>query len=252
MDTKSALHNFCLRLADNNLILAQRLAEWCSRGPILEEDLALSNIALDLFGQAESLYEYAASINEFEKSADDLAFRRSEREYFNNILVEQPNGDFAFTMMKQFLFSTFTKILYESLQASNDEQLQALSAKAIKEINYHLRHSSEWIICFGNGTDESHRRTQFAINELWRYTDDMFFMNEIDEELISLGISFNLSELYGKWKFKVTELLHEANLLLPDSTNIIVGGCNGIHSEHLGKLLCEMQYLQHAHPQATW
>ncbi len=252
MNTKEALYNFCLRLADNNIVLGQRLAEWCSRGPILEEDLAMTNISLDLFGEAESMYEYATTLVNNNSTADHLAFLRSEREYFNNLLVEQPNGDFAQTMMKQVLFSAFAKHLYEALCNSNDETLKGLAAKALKETKYHLRHSSEWIIRFGNGTEESMRRTQFALNELWRFTDDMFVMNEVDEELISMGISFNLNDIQAKWKFTISEIFAEANLQMPEATNIIKGGSKGIHTEHLGHLLCEMQYLQRAHPGATW
>ena len=252
MNTKEALYNFCLRLADNNIVLGQRLAEWCSRGPILEEDLAMTNISLDLFGEAESMYEYATTLVNNNSTADHLAFLRSEREYFNNLLVEQPNGDFAQTMMKQILFSAFAKHLYEALCNSNDETLKGLAAKALKETKYHLRHSSEWIIRFGNGTEESMRRTQFALNELWRFTDDMFVMNEVDEELISMGISFNLNDIQAKWKFTISEIFAEANLQMPEATNIIKGGSKGVHTEHLGHLLCEMQYLQRAHPGATW
>ena len=234
MNTKEALYNFCLRLADNNIVLGQRLAEWCSRGPILEEDLAMTNISLDLFGEAESMYEYATTLVNNNSTADHLAFLRSEREYFNNLLVEQPNGDFAQTMMKQVLFSAFAKHLYEALCNSNDETLKGLAAKALKETKYHLRHSSEWIIRFGNGTEESMRRTQFALNELWRFTDDMFVMNEVDEELISMGISFNLNDIQAKWKFTISEIFAEANLQMPEATNIIKGGSKGIHTEHLG------------------
>lgn len=252
MTTKEALINFCLRLADNNMILAQRLAEWSSRGPILEEDLALSNMALDLFGQAESMYEYASSLTDHTRSADDLAFLRSEREYYNNLLVEQPNGDFAFTMMKQFLFSSFAKHLYDALSNSNDTTLQGLTAKALKEMKYHIRHSSEWLIRLGNGTEESKRRSQFALNELWRFKDDMFEMNQTDEELIITGISVNLKDIADKWNFTITEILNDANLEIPETTQVVKGGCNGLHTEHLGHLLCEMQYLQRVHPGASW
>ena len=252
MNTKEALYNFCLRLADNNIVLGQRLAEWCSRGPILEEDLAMTNISLDLFGEAESMYEYATTLVNNNSTADHLAFLRSEREYFNNLLVEQPNGDFAQTMMKQLLFSAFAKHLYEALCNSNDETLKGLAAKALKETKYHLRHSSEWIIRFGNGTEESMRRTQFALNELWRFTDDMFVMNEVDEELISMGIGVDLNDVKCKWNLTINEIFAACNLQIPDYNNKIIGGCNTIHTEHLGHLLCEMQYLQRAHPGANW
>ncbi len=252
MNTKDAVYNFCLRMADNNLISGQRLTEWCSRGPILEEDLAMTNLALDLFGQAESFFDYAASLNGNVKSADDLAFLRSERQYYNNLLVEQPNGDFAVTMMKQFLFSAFQKLMYEALTESNDDTIKGISTKALKEAKYHFRHSSEWVIRLGKGTKESHERVQLAINELWRFTTDMFEMNATDEELISTGISANLETIYGKWNFVVGEILKEATLAIPDAAKIIKGGCNGMHTEHLGHILTEMQYLQRAYPGATW
>lgn len=251
MKTQDALYNYCLRLADNNMILAQRLAEWCSFGPILEEDLALTNMSLDLLGQAESMYDYAASFQK-NKSADDLAFLRSEREYLNNLLVEQPNGDFAFTMMKQVLFSAYTKHLYEILISANDETIKGLAAKAIKEVRYHLRHSSEWIIRMGKGTVESKERSQHALNELWRFTDDMFECNETDRELIASGVIPETEAVYKRWKETVVELMLMADLKIPDTGHVIKGGYNGIHTEHLGHMLCEMQYLQRAHPGASW
>jgi len=251
MKTKEALYNFCLRWADNNLIFAQRLSEWCSCGPFLEEDLAMSNIALDLFGQAEMLYEYAAGQGE-NQTADHLAFLRNERQFMNALMVEQPNGDFAYTMMKLFLYSAFTVYLYEDLKTSNDEMIKGFAAKALKEVKYHYRHSSEWIIRLGNGTDESLKRAQFALDELWRFTDDMFMMNDVDEELISVGISIDLKIIYGKWMFAVEEVIREACLNIPVPGNVIRGGYNGIHTEHLGHLLSEMQYLQRAYPGAKW
>lgn len=252
METNNALYNFCLRLADNNMILGQRLAEWCSRGPILEEDLALTNLSLDLFGQAESFYEYAAALMNNSLRADDLAFLRNEREYFNCLLAEQPNGDFAFTMMKQFLFSCFAKHLYEGLQLSKDEMISGLAAKAIKEIKYHIRHSSEWIIRMGNGTEKSKRKVQFALDELWRFTDDMFEMNDTDEILIAAKISFDPRGQYLKWKSDVLMIFNNAGLEIPANSFAIKGGINGLHTEHLGHILCEMQYLQRAHPGASW
>lgn len=252
MNTKEALYNFCLRLGDNNLVLGQRLAEWCSNGPILEEDLALTNISLDHFGQAEFLYEYAVELEDKNSTADDLAFRRNEREYFNNLLVEQPNGDFAFTMMKQMLFSSFAKQLYKALADSKNERLAALSARALKEVKYHFRHSSEWIIRLDNGTEESRERTQQALNELWMFTGDLFEMNETDKSLVEAGISIDLNTLYPQWKNEIETVLQTANLSIPQKKHMITGGCNGIHSEHLGHLLCEMQYLQRTYPAAKW
>jgi len=252
MNTKEALYNFCLRFGDNNIILGQRLAEWCSKGPILEEDLAITNISLDLFGQSENIFEYAAELEGKGRSPDNLAFLRDERHYYNNLLIEQPNGDFAFTMVRQFLFSAFAKHLYEALCSLKDEKLSALAAKALKEIKYHLRHSSEWVIRFGKGTEESHQRVQYALNELWMFTEDLFLMNEADKKLIQEGISVNLDNLYSKWENTVDEIIREAELKVPENTSMITGGINGTHTEHLGHILCEMQYLQRAYPEAKW
>ena len=252
MNTQQAIYQYCLRLADTSLIASQRLAEWCSKGPTLEEDLAMTNISLDLIGQAEAFYTYAATISATETSADNLAFLRTEREYFNNLLVEQPNGDFAQTMMKTMLVSAFQKHLYEALSNSNDESIKGIAAKALKEVKYHFRHSSEWLIRLGNGTAESHSRCEFALNELWRFTNDLFVMNGVDEELISLGIAVNLNDIYSLWKLSVDEVLVASNVAIKDESNVIIGGYNAKHTEHLGHILCEMQYLQRAHPGASW
>ncbi len=252
MTTNEALYNFVLRIADNNMVLAQRLAEWCSCGPILEEDLAMTNISLDLLGQAEDFYEVAANIKGDGKTADDLAFLRSEREYFNNLLVEQPNGDFACTMMKQMLYAGFARHLFEALLNSRDEMIRALAAKGLKEVKYHFRHCSEWIIRLGKGTDESHRRCNHALNELWRFTDDLFEMNETDKVLITQGISFSLKDIHPLWKAEISNTLDEAGLGIPEYEQQIGGGINGIHTEYLGHLLTEMQYLQRTHPGAKW
>lgn len=234
------------------MILAQRLAEWCSKGPILEEDLALTNISLDLLGQAENFYMYASELSHENKSADDLAFLRSERDYFNCLLVEQPTGDFAFTMVKQMLYSSFAKQLFGQLLHSKDSRLVGLAEKALKEVKYHFRHSSEWIIRFGNGTDESIKKLNFALDELWRFTDDMFEMNSTDHQLIEAGIGIPLNSLYPFWFEEISNILELAHLQINEDTSMITGGINGIHTEHLGHLLCEMQYLQRAHPGAKW
>ncbi|MBK8846147.1 MAG: phenylacetate-CoA oxygenase subunit PaaC [Bacteroidetes bacterium] len=252
MNVNHALYNYSLRLADNNMILSQRLAAWCSRGPFLEEDLALTNISLDLLGQAEMLYEYAVTLSAKETSADELAFLRSERMYYNCLMVEQPNGDFAFTMVRQFLFSVFARHLYHHLCNSNNLMLQGFAAKAVKETNYHIRHSRDWIMRLGMGTEESNTRTQFALNQLWRYKDDMFAMNETDMQLVDLGLGISHEQLYPHWESDVNALIAEADLKIPDVINKIGGGYNGVHTEHLGHLLCEMQYLQRAYPGAQW
>ncbi len=250
MDTKEALYNYCLRLGDNNLVLGQRLAEWCSNGPILEEDLAMTNLSLDHFGQAEFMYEYAAELEGKGRTCDDIAFKRNEREYFNALITEQPNGDFAFTMMKHLLFSAFAQHLYESLSLSNDKRLAELSVRALKEIKYHFRHSSEWIVRLGKGTQESAMRTQYALNELWMFTADLFEINKIDETLI--GIIVDSNELFPAWKKTIETVLNTANIKIPEKVHMLKGGYNGKHTEHLGHLLCEMQYLQRAYPNAKW
>ena len=252
MKTKDALINFCIRLGDNNLVLGQRLAEWCSNGPILEEDLAMTNISLDHFGQAEFMYDYAAELEGKVRTADDIAFRRSERQYYNNLIVELPNGDFAFTMLRQMLYSAFAKHLFEALSSSNDTGLASLSARALKEAKYHFRHSSEWVIRLGKGTAESKSRSQAALNEIWRFTGNLFEMNETDKALIDAGISVDLSVIEGKWNFTVTEILKMAGLEIPQKAFMQKGGIDGMHTEHLGHLLCEMQYLQRAYPDAKW
>jgi ring-1,2-phenylacetyl-CoA epoxidase subunit PaaC len=252
MNTKKALYNYCLRLADNNLIAGQRLAEWCSNGPILEEDLAMTNFALDYLGQAEFHYNYAAELEGKNRSGDEIAFTRSERQYFNCLLLEQPNGDFAQSMMKIFLYSAFAKLLLGALTHSQDERLAALATKGIKEIKYHFRHSSEWIIRFGNGTEESQHRSQFALNEIWPNTADLFEMNDTEQALISLGIAVDLNSLHTSWLLSVNEILNAANLSVIHNQHMYKGGYKGNHTEHLGHLLCEMQYLQRAHPGAIW
>ena len=251
MNTKECLFKYILRLADDNMIHGQRLAEWCSRGPILEEDIALSNIALDMFGQAESFYEYAASL-QGNTTADELAFRRSEREYYNHLIAEQPNGDFGQTIAKLVLTSAFSKYLFEALQSSQDETLKALCAKALKEVKYHLRHSSEWLIRLGDGTQESQARVQKGLEEMYLFVEDLFMSNAIDEELVSMNITVHAQDIRPQWEAHLAELYNIAHVQKPESTHAIKGGINAIHTEHLGHLLCEMQYLQRVHPEATW
>jgi ring-1,2-phenylacetyl-CoA epoxidase subunit PaaC len=252
MDTKKTVANYCIRIADDHLIQAQRLAELCSYGPILEEDLAMTNISLDCFGQAEFFYDYAVELLADGRTADAIAFRRSERQYTNHLLVEQPNGDFAMTMMRVFLYSAFSKLWFEALVHSNDERLAALAAKALKEAKYHLRHSSEWVIRLGNGTDESLNRCQGALIALWPFTDNLFASNEVDAHLMELGIACDMAQLRGLWDLSVKEVLADANLLFPEKVHMQKGGIDGMHSEHLGHLLCEMQFLQRAYPDAKW
>lgn len=246
------LYNYVLRLADDSLILGQRVGEWCGHGPILEEDIALTNIALDLVGQTMSLLDYAAAIDGTGKDHDALAFLRFEHEYCNAQLVEQLNGDFADTMMRQFLFDAFRKPLYEKLLISSDKQLAAIAEKSVKETRYHLKHTSEWIIRLGDGTEESHQRVQKSLDHLWRYTDELFFETDADRRLITEGVAPEMSEIKSSWLHTVHSVLKEATLTIPANNRQFKGGRNGIHSEHMGALLAEMQYMQRAYPNMKW
>ena len=252
MTTQEALFKYTLRLSDTSLILAQRLSEWTSKGPFLEEDLALTNIALDVLGQANSLLEYAAKIEGKGRSSDDLAFFRSEREFYNTLLVEQPNGDYAQTILRQCLIDNFDLLFYQELAKSKDETLAAIAAKSIKEITYHLRHTSSWVDRFGNGTEESHTRIQNALNELWRFTDKLFEMNDVDTVLLKEKIAVDLQALKPIWKKQVDAILEKANLKLPETVFMQTGSRNAKHTEHLGYILAEMQYLPRMHPTAKW
>lgn len=247
-----ALYNYVLRLGDDSLILGQRLGEWCGHGPILEEDIAMTNISLDLIGQAMSLLDYAGELDGQGKDHDALAFLRFENEYRNALLVEQPNGDFANTMMRQFLFDAFRKPLYEKLLHSTDKQIAAIAEKSLKETRYHLKHTSEWIIRLGDGTDESHERAQKALDLLWRYTDELFSETEADLTLISLGMVPAMSEIKEQWSKTVSSVLEEATLVIPTNNWQFEGGRRGIHSEHFGYLLSDLQYMQRAYPNMKW
>jgi len=252
MENKKSLYHFLLRLGDDNLIAGQRMAEWCSRGPILEEDLAMVNVSLDYFGQAESFLEYAAELSANGKDADDLAFGRSEREYFNHLLVEQPNGDFAFSIIKLLFFSAYQRELYLMLTKSSDERIAAIASKAVKESRYHFRHASEWTIRLAKGTDESFRRVQFALNELMPYSENLFESNEVNVELEAAAIAPSMALVKESWILSLKAVMSNAGLNMPKPVHMFRGGINGYHTEHLGHLLCEMQYLHHAHPGAKW
>lgn len=247
-----ALFEYVLRLGDDSLILGQRLSEWCGHGPILEEDIATTNIALDLIGQATTLLEYAAHLEGNKRSADELAFLRIDREYKNLLLVEQENGDFGKTIMRQFLFDAYRKLLFEKLLSSSDEHLAAIAEKSLKETKYHLKHSSEWVIRLGDGTEESHERVQDSLNELWRYTGELFFEDEVDTELKGSGVIPDVSDIQDKWNELVMNVLAEATLTIPNDNWQFDGGRVGKHSEHLGYLLSVMQYMQRAYPNMEW
>lgn len=251
---KDYLIAYSLHLADNALILGQRNAEWCGHGPVLEQDIAITNISLDLVGQARNFYQYAAElINQTtDKSTqpateDSLAYLRTEREFKNCLLVEQPHADWAQTILRQFFFSTYQFLLYQELQKNKDSQLAAIAEKSLKEVTYHLRWSSEWVIRLGDGTAESHQRMLQAIDELWRYTGELFTAAGYEKEA---GI--DPSVFQSPWLGKVKEVFDEATLPVPENTFMQSGGKTGIHTEHLGYILTELQYIQRAYPDSQW
>jgi ring-1,2-phenylacetyl-CoA epoxidase subunit PaaC len=252
-DIQQALCNYVLQLADTNLILGQRICEWCGHGPILEQDIALSNIGLDLLGQTRSLYQYAATLQGESKTEDDLAFLRSERQFKNLLLAEQPNGDFGYTVLRQFLYEAFQLLLLDRLKNSSDQQLAAIAEKSLIETTYHYKWSAEWVIRLGDGTDESKSRIQKSVNEIWTYTGEMFIPSVDEQTLTSAGIIPDVTNLKEEWLHKVTEVFAEATLDMPDNNGWMQrGGKTGVHTEHLGYMLAEMQYLQRQYPGQKW
>lgn len=239
-------------IADNALILGQRLSELCGHGPNLETDIALTNISLDLLGQTRSYYQYAAQLLGDNKTEDDIAFLRTERQYKNVLLVEQPNTDFAFVISRQFLFDLFHLSLLEKLQESQDDTLKAIANKSIKEVSYHLRFSSDWVKRLGDGTAISKEKIQYAINILWRYTDELFHLTETDSIAIKKGVGVNVSDLKKSYYDRLHLLLEEATLNIPEEKYFQKGGKQGIHTEHMGYLLADMQYMQRAYPNMKW
>lgn len=246
------LTEYLLRLGDDSLILGHRMSEWCGHGPILEEDIAMTNIALDLIGQATSILKYAGEVEGKGRNEDDLAFLRFDKDYRNLLLVEQPNGDFGMTIMRQFLFDAYRKPLFEALINSTDKQLAAIAEKSLKETKYHLKHSAEWVIRLGDGTEESHERIQNALNILWRYTSELFFTNEIDEILIAEGVITSDNAIKEEWETTVKNVISQATLEIPQNGWEQEGGRKGYHSEHLGYILAELQYMQRAYPGMEW
>lgn len=253
MTQQEALFKYAVRLGDNALILAQRLCEWCGHGPVLEEDIAMSNMGLDFIGQARGFYTYAVTIEGKNRTEDDLAFHRNEREYYNRCLVEQPNVDFAVTMMRSFLYGSLAYLQFRALTKSKDNTIAGLAEKSLKELTYHVRHSSDWVIRLGDGTPESHQKTQDALDELWHFTNELFEMDEVDHILIQADIACDLSSLRNEWEAMMTEVFTKATLVKPSGEGYqSTGGINGMHSEHLGHLLSEMQILPRAYPDAKW
>ena len=243
---------YVLRLADTSLVLGQRLGEWVGHAPALEEDLGLANTSLDLIGQARLLLTYAGELEGRGRGEDELAMSRDQSDFFNFALVEQPNGDFGRTIVRQFLVDAFQLELYEALQHSKDVRLAEIAAKAVKETRYHLSYSAGWLIRLGDGTEESHRRVQGALDELWRFTREFFAPDEIDDEMAAAAIAPSLAVLAPRWSARVDEVLREATLRRPTDVHFSWHGKRGDHTEHLGYLLAEMQFLHRAYPGATW
>lgn len=252
MTTQEALFKYILRIGDTNLILGQRLSEWTGHGPFLEEDLALTNITLDITGAAKSLLEYAALVEGKGRTEDDLAFLRNDRQFFNVQITELPNGDYARTIARQVLIDCFDFYFYQELAKSKDETLAGIAQKSLKEVTYHLRHTSAWLERFGDGTEESHNKVQLALNELWQYTNELFEMNEVDETLIKDGIAVDLNLVKSKWEKHILELVEKSTLTIPENVFMQTGSRKGLHTEHLAFILAEMQALPRMYPDAKW
>jgi len=247
-----SLFPYLLRLADDRLVLGHRLSEWCGHAPILEEDIALANIALDLIGQANLLLKLAAETEGKGRTEDDLAYFRDAIDYRNVQMVELPKGDFAFTIIRQFLFDAFSYHVLEELQRSSHKELAGIAAKGFKEVRYHVRHSSEWVLRLGDGTAESHDRAQKSLNDLMRFTGEMFEADDIDREMLAAGIGADLESIRPKWETIVRDVLSRATLTIPDDPPAMTGGRRGRHTESLGHMLSEMQIVARSHPGAEW
>lgn len=251
--TPQAAHiDYLIRLGDNALILSQRLGEWCGHGPVLEQDMALTNIALDLLGQTRMLYTRASELEGKGRTDDDIAFLRDAHAFRNVLLVEQPNEDWAYTIARQFFFDVYNFYNYQALLNSRDEQLVAIAEKAIKEVTYHLRFSSEWMLRLGDGTETSHKKIQQAVDDLWMFTGELTEPNETDRLVAAAGIGPDLDAIRTQWNAKVHEVLNEATLTQPAGDWMQSGGKDGRHSEHLGYILADMQFLQRTYPGNQW
>ncbi len=257
---KTQLIDYSLHLADNALILGHRNSEWTSHGPILEQDIAISNIALDLIGQARNFYQYAAQLTgKKDITEDSFAYHRDSWDYKNCLLVEQPNGDWAQTILRQFFFSVYQFYFYQQLQKSIDSQLAAIAEKSLKEVTYHLKWSAEWVIRLGDGTEESNKRINHAVDALWKFTGELLIPSNFETQLLKENISADLNGIKESWTKKVEEVFEEATLKVPsDKTEkgekvwMQTGGKTGAHTEHLGFILAEMQFLQRAYPHSEW
>jgi ring-1,2-phenylacetyl-CoA epoxidase subunit PaaC len=254
-EAPNALFEYLLRLGDDRLVLGHRLSEWCGHGPILEEDIATSNVALDLLGQATMFLRLAGEVEGKGRDEDALAYFREVVEFRNCQMAELPKGDFAFTMARQFLFDVYAVVLLDALSHSAHESIAAIAAKSLKEAKYHVRHSGEWMLKLGDGTDESHRRVQKAVDELWRFTPELFATDDIDRAMLDAGIAPDLAALKAQWEALVRDVVDRATLTLPHDVPRaanVRSGRTGSHTEHLGHMLAEMQIIARSHPGATW
>ena len=252
MDNKKALLDYVLHLADNALVLGQRLSEWCGHGPELEVDIGLTNIALDHIGHSRMLYQYAAEIEGRDKTEDSYAFLRTDRDFKNVLLVEQPNEDFAYTIVRSFFYDVYNKMFFTKLLSSTDKQLAAIAEKAIKELHYHLRYSAEWVIRLGDGTDVSHQKMLDAVEDLWFYMGELFTPADREAVLVAEGVIPNVADLEEAYMQQVKSIFEQATLPVLEGEYWQLGGKSGIHTEHLGPLLAEMQYMQRAYPNMEW
>ncbi len=246
------LVKYLLQLADNAMVIGHRNSEWCGHGPVLEQDIAMTNIALDHLGQARNFFQYAAILQGNGATEDSLAYLRLEREYKNCLLTEQPNGDWAQTILRQFFFSAYQSPLYQQLMNSRDEQIAAISNKSLKEVTYHLRWSSEWVIRLGDGTPESHQRIANAIEALWPYTGELFMPSDEELAMQKENIGADLTSIKTVWENNVKEVFDEAGLAVPAQGYAQQGGKKGLHTEHMGYILAELQYMQRAYPDSQW
>ncbi|MEB0112676.1 phenylacetate-CoA oxygenase subunit PaaC [Variovorax sp. RTB1] len=251
LDRKPATQ-YLLRIGDTCLILAQRLGEWCGHAPVLEEDIAMANIALDLLGQARAVLTRAGELEDTPHDEDQLAFLRNERDYLNLTMVELPRGDFAFSVLRNTMIATWLKLLWERLATSSDAELAAIAGKAVKEARYHQQHSGDWVVRLGDGTDESRRRIETALADLWRYVPELFDTDVIDDEASAAGIGPRWADLQTAWMADMKLILDEAGLTMPKDSAFRSDGKRGRHSEHMGFILADMQYLQRAFPGGVW
>lgn len=248
----NATETYALRLGDDSLILGQRLSEWCGHAPALEVDLSLANIALDLIGQATHFLNLAGDLEGKGRDGDALAFKRDVMDFTNCLLVEQPNGDFAQTIARQFLFSHYQELLFAALMQSADPRIAAIAAKAVKETAYHAALAGDWVVRLGDGTEDSKTRMIAGLDWMWRFADELFAMDEVDAAALQAGVGVDKAALRPAWDARIDAVLTDATLARPASRRPVLGGRTGRHSEHLGHLLSEMQFLQRAYPGATW